>query len=1033
MLAGRGAMIGALLLLTVSAPSGSSGGDGRAADESAPSDGLDDEIRLLERTMLDAKRALLEKRAERAATHAALAATDRTQRSRRLQASSCTAASGSHWVGSRGEQCVNFDASSDCDSPHSPDGVYAVDACPQCGVCHDAPGTHAGGHTTDLWKTAQCVPVPCGEEAPGHALHHADMDVGADMADGCTAYDIFNFMKNESDTVHLTCEGCVPNTCAYGEHDCVPVFCEDQHGEKHGGHSTDPCEGGHHAEDGLAWWPFLLVCLFVTVVVTVGLEKLATLGFSPPFTVVMFFFGYAVSALCSEDPTLAAEAQPHEGVSGLLFNSVQSWKGTHPHVILFVLLPPLLFEDASGMDYYVFRKVLLSSIILAGPGVGISMALTACTTMLMFGFAEECVVEVDEFAGTGQLEVAGAREFTGGVEDGEGGWVRLGCFPGSYKEDGTEIMPPTSKDGLIPMPECKPVCDPGWNADWEAVQGPDGGFICLECVEDSYQTELLPVSVHLLLGGMLAATDPVAVCAVLNDLGCPDKLNYMIAGESLLNDGTAVVAFMVMQSVAGGCDTDAVTVLMTLVKLAGGGVVWGLFVSALCYNSMKYIQNPNVEITTLVFACLSTFWIAENVIHVSGVLGTVVFGVQTARTSFLAMDEHTHHANHAFWGEVGFVATSIIFIVAGVRSRDKIDSFIDNFAEDFAETDTERDEICNPISDEVVCLTHHICRWDIAGTDADGLAILEGCRVNPLAADESEFHVGNQLFLNLALWVVLGFIRAFVVGLFSPLLKKIGYGLTLKEAVVMVWGGLRGAVSLSLALLIDGNHLIGGRARELIFLQTTGIVTLTLIINGTSSGMVYKWLQVYPPNPFRPVLATQGLRNINIEIESVMHKLGKHWFHCNADFNALLKLLPDFQAAYMEDGDLTGVEMCTMEEAWVRNKETMLIPAPATTPQMLADAASTGVKIYENCPPVNFEQSPTANARPQTPDGHDNHGHGHDHDDHGGHGGHGPNHVDKLKNIKAWLDEVRLGVCVFVTLCSPGVLCLICSPHVCCG
>lgn len=53
----------------------------------------------------------------------------------------------------------------------------------------------------------------------------------------------------------------------------------------------------------------------------------------------------------------------------------------------------------------------------------------------------------------------------------------------------------------------------------------------------------------MLLGGMLAATDPVAVCAVLNDLGCPDKLNYMIAGESLLNDGTAVVAFMVMQSV----------------------------------------------------------------------------------------------------------------------------------------------------------------------------------------------------------------------------------------------------------------------------------------------------------------------------------------------------------------------------------------------------------------------------------------------------------------------------------------------------
>jgi NhaP-type Na+/H+ or K+/H+ antiporter len=95
---------------------------------------------------------------------------------------------------------------------------------------------------------------------------------------------------------------------------------------------------------------------------------------------------------------------------------------------------------------------------------------------------------------------------------------------------------------------------------------------------------------------------------------------------------------------------------------------------------------------------------------------------------------------------------------------------------------------------------------------------------------------------------------------FSPILKHIGYGLSLKEACVMVWGGLRGAVSLSLALLVDGNHLIGERARELIFLQTVGIVTLTLLINGTTAGWVYKRLNVYPPNPFRSALATQGLR-----------------------------------------------------------------------------------------------------------------------------------------------------------------------------
>ena len=58
----------------------------------------------------------------------------------------------------------------------------------------------------------------------------------------------------------------------------------------------------------------------------------------------------------------------------------------------------------------------------------------------------------------------------------------------------------------------------------------------------------------------------------------------MIAGESLLNDGTAVVAFLIMQSVAGGCDTTVGNVLIQLIRLAGGGVLWGLFMAAVAYR-----------------------------------------------------------------------------------------------------------------------------------------------------------------------------------------------------------------------------------------------------------------------------------------------------------------------------------------------------------------------------------------------------------------------------------------------------------------
>merc|ERR1719409_495619 len=135
--------------------------------------------------------------------------------------------------------------------------------------------------------------------------------------------------------------------------------------------------------------------------------------------------------------------------------------------------------------------------------------------------------------------------------------------------------------------------------------------------------------------------------------------------------------------------------------------------------------------------------------------------------------------------------------------------------------------------------------------------------------------------MNLVLWFLLTIVRSLTIFVLSPILRHIGYGLTLKEAIVMVWGGLRGAVSLSLALLVDMNHLIGDRTREMIFLQTTGIVTLTLLINGTTAGIVYKKLQVYPPSPFRPALATQGLRNIQAEVDKMIHALRDHWFHCN--------------------------------------------------------------------------------------------------------------------------------------------------------
>ena len=135
-----------------------------------------------------------------------------------------------------------------------------------------------------------------------HFLHHEQTEVGRRMQAACRAVPLFNFMTGEEEIVNMTCAGCTPHICAEGEHECQPIYCEDENGDIIGGHTTDPCKGGHHGDDGLAWWPFLLCCLLVTVCVTGLLEKLsngACFGKSvnPPFTVCMFFFGYAAALL----------------------------------------------------------------------------------------------------------------------------------------------------------------------------------------------------------------------------------------------------------------------------------------------------------------------------------------------------------------------------------------------------------------------------------------------------------------------------------------------------------------------------------------------------------------------------------------------------------------------------------------------------------------------------------------------------------------------------------------------------------------
>ena len=141
---------------------------------------------------------------------------------------------------------------------------------------------------------------------------------------------------------------------------------DDDHAEQNGsGHQAFPL---HH-------FTFILFIMAVAVVVRFMLATISSRHYHPPFTVVMGIAGFAAGMI----QELAG------GKQGLWGDSVEAWYRVGPEFILFVLLPPLLFESAFGMKFHVFAKQAKAAIVLAGPGVLLSTALTGSFAVLLYG------------------------------------------------------------------------------------------------------------------------------------------------------------------------------------------------------------------------------------------------------------------------------------------------------------------------------------------------------------------------------------------------------------------------------------------------------------------------------------------------------------------------------------------------------------------------------------------------------------------------------------------------------------------------
>lgn len=307
---------------------------------------------------------------------------------------------------------------------------------------------------------------------------------------------------------------------------------------------------------------------------------------------------------------------------------------------------------------------------------------------------------------------------------------------------------------------------------------------------------VLPVSATLAFGALISATDPVAVIAFFRSLGVGKRLGILVEGESLLNDGTSIVIFnlalaMGTAALVGGSATA--TELSTLpfaiwvfCKVSIGGLIVGFLVGKLAEILFKSTDNRLVETTITIPVAFGSYVLAEQ-LEFSGILSVVAAGIYLSTVIPANTSPTTKIALYNFWEVTSFIVTSLIFLIIGW----------------------------------VIDIRQFLSPQNLALVFAAVLAVV------------------------LARALVVYGISAFTNFVLSPLGGRWRTSRVSQIPVsyqhVMFWGGMRGAISLALALSLSPNEF-GPGVGEQLRLMTFGVVLFTLLVQGTTIEKLIKKL-----------------------------------------------------------------------------------------------------------------------------------------------------------------------------------------------
>lgn len=180
----------------------------------------------------------------------------------------------------------------------------------------------------------------------------------------------------------------------------------------------------------------------------------------------------------------------------------------------------------------------------------------------------------------------------------------------------------------------------------------------------------IPFLYCLIFGALISPTDPVAVLSILKTADVPKVLEAKIAGESLFNDGIAVVVFIILVGLLGaGQDGEigALDVLLLFLQEAVGGAVLGLLAGWVCYRMLARVDEFNLEIIITLALVTVTYEVAQ-MLHSSGPIAVVVAGLLIGNHGKrLAMSETTRRHLSNFWSVVDEILNAVLFLLIGLE------------------------------------------------------------------------------------------------------------------------------------------------------------------------------------------------------------------------------------------------------------------------------------------------------------------------------------------------------------------------------